>query len=101
MVQAGLLRRPKRAINQITDRGLTVLRDHPNRVDNQILDQFDEFRDFRTRARTTHSSAPASDGREPLGPGVTATAPAVRRPRDGSIPKCLGLASLLSVDNLR
>ncbi len=53
MVQAGLVRRPKRAINQITDRGLQVLRDHPARVDNHILEQFEEFREFKSRARTT------------------------------------------------
>ncbi|SFF66653.1 winged helix-turn-helix domain-containing protein [Blastococcus tunisiensis] len=52
MVQAGLIRRPRRAINQITERGLQVLRDHPARVDNRVLTQFEEFREFKSRART-------------------------------------------------
>jgi len=51
LVQAGLVRRPRRAVNEITDRGLTVLQKHPDRVDNHVLDQFEEFRDFRSRAR--------------------------------------------------
>jgi restriction system protein len=50
MVQAGLVRRPKRAINQITDRGLTVLRDNPERVDNHVLVEFEEFREFKSRS---------------------------------------------------
>src|SRR3954453_9934304 len=52
MVQAGLIRRPKRAINEITERGLQVLRDPPTRVDNQVLVQFEEFREFKSRTRT-------------------------------------------------
>jgi restriction system protein len=59
LVQAGLVERPRRAVNQITQRGLDVLRDHPDRVDNHILEQFEEFRDFRAR------SARASGTREP------------------------------------
>src|SRR4051812_21101542 len=40
MVQAGLVTRPRRAMNQITERGLQVLQQNPNRVDNHILNQF-------------------------------------------------------------
>jgi restriction system protein len=53
LAQAGLIRRPRRAVNQITDRGLQVLRDHPDRVDNRLLMQFDEFREFIDRARAS------------------------------------------------
>jgi restriction system protein len=57
MVQAGLIQRPRRAINQITQRGLDVLRDHSDRVDAHVLEQFEEFRDFRARsARTPNES---------------------------------------------
>jgi restriction system protein len=60
-VQAGLVERPRRAVNQITERGLDVLRDHPVRVDNHILEQFEEFRDFRARsARASGTSEPPS-----------------------------------------
>jgi restriction system protein len=52
MAQAGLVRRPRRAVNQITDRGREILRAHPDRVDSHILMQFEEFRDFKNRTRT-------------------------------------------------
>ena len=60
MVQAGLIRRPRRAIHQITERGEQVLRDHSDRVDNHLLAQFEEFREFKARARVTQrrSNAP-------------------------------------------
>lgn len=47
--QAGLLASPKRGLMQITDRGKAVLAKKPARVDVKYLDQFQEFRDFRTR----------------------------------------------------
>jgi restriction system protein len=51
MNQAGLVRRPRRGIVEITERGRVTLREYPDRVDNNLLDQFEEFRDFRNRAR--------------------------------------------------
>ena len=39
-------------MNQITERGQTVLREHPDRVDNHVLQSFNEFRDFKRRVRT-------------------------------------------------
>jgi restriction system protein len=56
MSQAGLVRRPKRGIVEITERGRQVLRDHPTRIDNHILGEFPEFRDFKSRARTAGGS---------------------------------------------
>ncbi|MEU4165108.1 restriction endonuclease [Actinoplanes sp. NPDC026670] len=69
LVQAGLVRRPGRAIAQITERGLAVLRDNPDRVDNQILDRFEEFREFKTRARVKEKQPPAAAG-VPMPPGT-------------------------------
>jgi restriction system protein len=51
LYQAGLVRRPKRGIVQITDRGQEILAKHPNRVDLVVLAQFDEFVDFKSRSR--------------------------------------------------
>lgn len=48
--QAGLLARPKRGIYELTDRGADVLRRNPKRVDNTVLSQFREFRDFLARS---------------------------------------------------
>lgn len=49
LVRAELLDRPRRAATRITDRGKEVLAGHPDRVDNSVLDTFEEFRDFRNR----------------------------------------------------
>lgn len=49
--QAGLLESPKRGLFKITDRGRVVLASEPPRIDVSLLDQFEEFRDFRTRRR--------------------------------------------------
>ena len=61
--QAELIRRPKRGIMQITDRGVQVLLEHPDRVDNSVLTQFDEFREFMSRARSGQATRPT--GTEP------------------------------------
>jgi restriction system protein len=53
MAQAGLIRRPKRGVLQITERGREVLAKHGEKVSNSALSQFEEFREFRARARST------------------------------------------------
>lgn len=47
--QAGLLESPKRGILRITDRGKAALAGKPSRIDVKFLEQFAEFREFRTR----------------------------------------------------
>lgn len=47
---AGLLDRPRRGIYRISDRGAAVLASNPQRVDNETLRQFQEFRDFLHRS---------------------------------------------------
>jgi restriction system protein len=51
MVQAGLLRRPKRGHVEVTRRGLDVLAENPPRVDMPLLAGFAEYQDFRNRTR--------------------------------------------------
>jgi restriction system protein len=51
MAQAGLIRRPRRGIVQITERGKDALQRCPNRIDNEVLNQFEEFQEFRRRTR--------------------------------------------------
>lgn len=51
MAQAGLLVRPERGRHLLSDRGRQVLRDHPDRVDLQVLSQFAEWQDFRSRSK--------------------------------------------------
>lgn len=64
MVQAGLLVRPKRGAVSLTDRGRDVLRREPERIDNELLEQFEEFREFRHRSRPQQPSR-RTDGPEP------------------------------------
>lgn len=63
LVQAGLVERPARGQERITEAGLVALRSHPERVDVKILEAYPSFRDFlqRTRTRTEHSSTPSLD----------------------------------------
>lgn len=45
--KAGLLAAPKRGVLRITDRGLKILSEKPNRIDNNLLKQFPEFLEFQ------------------------------------------------------
>ena len=48
LFRAGLLDRPRRSVYRITERGRKVLAQHPDRVDNEVLSEFEEFRAFRS-----------------------------------------------------
>ncbi len=69
MTQAGLLVSPRRAISSITERGLAVLREHPDRVDLRVLAAFEDYREFRNRRRDPeereHSSEEAEEAQTP------------------------------------
>ena len=47
--QAGLIEIPRRAHFRISDRGRQMLAGNPPRIDNKILAQFEEFRQFQSR----------------------------------------------------
>lgn len=49
--RCGLLERPQRAHYRITERGREVLAANPERVDLNVLRQFEEFDEFRRRSR--------------------------------------------------
>ena len=49
--KAGLLVATRRGYFRLTDRGAQVLATKPRRVDNEYLDRFAEFREFRTRGK--------------------------------------------------
>jgi restriction system protein len=55
--QAGLIESPKRGVLRITERGRTVLGKKPLRIDVKFLDQFQEFRDFRTKRSDDNANA--------------------------------------------
>lgn len=45
--KAGLIDKPRRDYVRITDRGLTVLADNPEIIDDRYLQRFEEYRDFK------------------------------------------------------
>ena len=57
LVQAGLLTRPRRAVVIATDRGRGTYQKYADRIDNAILSQFDEFKDFKNRSRTNNKKS--------------------------------------------
>ncbi len=60
--QAALLESPKRGFFKITDRGLDALGENRPRIDTAFLDQFEEFRAFRSRRREGAQETPATAG---------------------------------------
>lgn len=53
IAQAGFLGSPRRAISTITERGREALRMHPERIDLRVLNDYDEYREFRNRRKST------------------------------------------------
>lgn len=60
--KAGLLRAPRRGFFQITERGLEVLGSRPVKIDNEFLDRFEEFREFRARPKKEGPRASQATG---------------------------------------
>ena len=51
LAQAGVVRRPRRGMVELTDRGRELLNQGPPSVDNSLLARYPEFREFMIRAR--------------------------------------------------
>lgn len=49
--QAGLLESTRRGYFRITERGQEILNQNISKIDNSVLEQFKEFRDFKARTR--------------------------------------------------
>lgn len=79
MAQAGLLERPRRGFVRITNRGKELLASRPDRVDNNILNNYEEFVKFRERARWSPSHGGNGSTSASLPPsGVTGESPEER-----------------------
>ncbi len=52
MKKAGLLETPRRSYFRITGRGLQALKENPGEINNRFLQQYPEFREFKTRSNT-------------------------------------------------
>jgi restriction system protein len=53
---AGLVTYPKRGLTQITDEGRAVIAQNPHTIDNEFLQHYDSFREFKDRARQANKS---------------------------------------------
>jgi restriction system protein len=78
LYQARAISRSRRGVFAITDRGRQLLAQHPDRVGNEHLEQFEEFRDFKNRSRADGPRRPQNDAapttsNEPV-PGETSSA---------------------------
>jgi restriction system protein len=56
--QAGLIEIPRRAHFRISDRGRELLATNPTRIDNKVLSQFEEFKQFQSRRFREDASEP-------------------------------------------
>ena len=56
--KAGLVESARRGHFAITERGRQVLATHPKRLDNDYLDRFEEFRQFKERSTGTNGQHP-------------------------------------------
>lgn len=55
--QAGLLSAPKRGIFRITPEGTGLLTKNPTKIDNNLLNQYESFRVFRTKGKAEEEQA--------------------------------------------
>lgn len=62
--KAELLSSPKRGTFVITERGKKVLTSNPNRIDNKLLTNYEEFREFRKRKTEVYIDDPSGGGQE-------------------------------------
>lgn len=51
LYRSGVCDRPRRSVYRINERGRQVLAANPERVDNAVLESFEEFREFRAKDR--------------------------------------------------
>lgn len=65
MKKAGLIESPRRGIIKLSDRGSGVLKKNPSRIDNHLLEQFEEYRDFKEQARGSQKKT-----KDPAAPAV-------------------------------
>lgn len=61
LAKAGLLTSPKRNLHVITDLGRKVIASNPDRLDNDVLSQFEEFTDWIDQSRAGDFEKPGED----------------------------------------
>lgn len=67
ILQAGLLAAPRRAISTITDRGIQALQNYQEKINLKILNDYEEYREFKNRRKSTddeESNSPDSEAED-------------------------------------
>ena len=59
--KAGLMESTRRAYSRITERGLEILKENPERIDAKYLEQFEEFKSFRALRRMRGDEEPEQE----------------------------------------
>jgi restriction system protein len=75
MARAGLVQRPRRGLVVATTRGREILKEYPERIDNDVLSRFPEFIEFRERSR---AKVPTAGGEAPPPPSADKDTPEER-----------------------
>lgn len=65
LAKAGLITSPRRNVHEVTPRGREVLARYPDRIDNAVLSQFEEFRAWRERNPGSGTQSPQARPTEP------------------------------------
>jgi restriction system protein len=65
LYQARAVTRSRRGVFVISERGRHLLAAHPDRIGNDELDQYEEFRDFKSRSRTPQGAKKQVDAAVP------------------------------------
>lgn len=66
MKKAGLLETTKRGYAKITNRGINVLKQNPNRIDDKFLSKYPEFIEFQTIKKTEDTSQKGTGEQTPF-----------------------------------
>jgi restriction system protein len=66
LAQAKLLEITRRAHFRITERGRSVLRENPDKIDVRLLERFQEFNEFKQRARMSQTGGVSSSTAEAM-----------------------------------
>ena len=61
MKKACLLKTTKRGFFEITERGINILKTKPSKIHNDLLTQFDEFKEFRKRKKKDEGKVDIED----------------------------------------
>jgi restriction system protein len=94
LTKAGLLESTRRGHFKITERGRHVIASHPPRIDNEFLNQFEEFRQFKEK-----SASDVAQGAQPIEPALvtrTETPDEIMRVAHKQVETSLGAGSARS-----